>query len=118
MTTKILLAVVLMNFKIFALKIISVSEFQRFESNSFHSVMVDEKYKSLKNLIFIVIGSIMCISNSMLAIRLWDYIKYLFWFLYILRKRQFPIQTSLLKGDTKRSSDILNYKKQGGADCK
>ena len=89
MTTKILLAVVLMNFKIFALKIISVSEFRRFESNSFHLVMVDEKYKSLKNLIFIVIGSIMCISNSMLAIRLWDYIKYVFWTLvFIYTKKE------------------------------
>ena len=41
---KILFAVGVTNFKIFDLKMFSVSEFCMFESNLFHLIMVDGKY--------------------------------------------------------------------------
>ena len=45
---KILFAVGLMNFKIFALKMLSVSEFTMFKSNLFYSIMVNENFESWK----------------------------------------------------------------------
>ena len=51
-----------------------------FESNLFHSIMVDGKYEFLKNYIklHINLGDIVCISSSILTIKLQDYIKKVF----------------------------------------
>ena len=68
-----------MNFKIFDLKLFSVSEFWMFESKLFHSITFDGKYEFFKKLVLhIDKGDVMCISSSTLTIRLWDYMKKVF----------------------------------------
>ena len=57
---KILFAVCLMNFRIFDLKMLSVSELRMLESNLFQSVMVDGKYEFSKNWCFTLIWEILC----------------------------------------------------------
>ena len=58
---KELFQVVLMNFKIFYLKMVSASKFQLFESNILNSIMVDWKYEFSKGKCFMfILGIIFC----------------------------------------------------------
>ena len=58
------------------MKMLGASEFWMLESTLFDSIMVDWKYEFFKKLmLYIDIGDILCISNSILTIWLWDYIK-------------------------------------------
>ena len=59
MTTKNTVCSWSYEFKVFDLKILSVSELRMLESNLFHSIMVDGKYEFLKNWCFTLIWGIL-----------------------------------------------------------
>ena len=95
---KMLFAFGLIHFKSFNLKMLNISEFWMFESNLFHSIMVDRNYEFLKNWYFTLIWGIMCASLVLywlLDCRITSERYFRHWFLHILKKKHSFLYESL-----------------------